>query len=35
MILEDGAAPQAVLERYVALGKACGACHDRYREPNT
>ena len=35
VILEDGADPQAVLEQYVALGKACGACHDRYREPNS
>jgi cytochrome c556 len=34
MILEDGAARQEVLAQYVELGKACGACHDRYREPN-
>ena len=35
VILEDGADPQAVLDQYVALGKACSACHDRYREPNS
>ncbi len=34
-ILEDGAEPQAVLDQYVALGKACSACHDRYRKPNS
>lgn len=31
--LEDGAELQAVLDQYVALGRACGACHDRYRNP--
>ena len=35
VILENGAAPQAILEQYVVLGKACSACHDRYRKPNS
>jgi cytochrome c556 len=32
-ILEDGADQQAVIMQYAELGRACGACHERYREP--
>ncbi len=32
-ILEDGADQRAVIAQYAELGRACGACHERYREP--
>jgi cytochrome c556 len=32
-VLEDGADQRAVITQYAELGRACGACHERYREP--